>query len=92
MEDDGEIWPTVAKDIEDIEVPEWDLKPGEEARPSDLSSGCQRFHEVLATVAGEEITATVLEDGCSLSCGRAKVVRRRGGGDPLPEPRRLTAA
>lgn len=66
VEDDGEIWPTVAKDIEDIEVPEWDLKPGE---------------EVLATVAGEEICATVLEDGCSLSCGKAKVVRRVGGPD-----------
>ena len=32
VEDDDNIWPTDAKDVASIQVPEWDLQPGDEAR------------------------------------------------------------
>lgn len=32
VEDDESIWPTDAKDLTSIEVPEWDLQAGDEAQ------------------------------------------------------------
>lgn len=32
VEDDDNIWPTDAKDVASIQVPEWDLQPGDEAQ------------------------------------------------------------
>lgn len=34
VEDDGSIWPTDAKEMASIEVPDWDLQAGDEARNS----------------------------------------------------------
>eukprot|EP00913_Durusdinium_trenchii_P019012 g17868.t1 len=72
VEDDESIWPTDAKDLTSIEVPEWDLQAGD---------------EVLALVAGAEVPAVVQEDGCSLAVDgepvSAKAVRRKDGPDLL---------
>lgn len=73
VEDDDNIWPTDAKDVASIEVPEWDLKPGD---------------EVSALVAGKDVEAIVQEDGASLRTRdgeplRARRVARPGGGVDL---------
>ena len=36
VEDDESIWETDAKDVAGIQVPEWDLKPGDEAGKWDV--------------------------------------------------------
>ena len=72
VEDDGKIWRTDPDQMAKIEVPEWDLAPGE---------------KVLVRFSSGEAEAVVQEDGCSLEVdGRpiaAKAVFRKGGPDLL---------
>ena len=50
VEDDDNIWPTDAKDVASIEVPEWDLKPGDEARHGVSLIFWDSFHHPVIAV------------------------------------------
>ncbi|CAJ1383520.1 unnamed protein product [Effrenium voratum] len=77
VEDDGSIWPTEAEKVSDIQVPDWDLQPGEEDG-LEVVAKVQEDGASLADASGRVV--------------RAKALKRSGGvdllraleGSPLP--------
>lgn len=72
---DGDIWPTDAAEIAALNVPTWDLIPGEEVEISLASPDAQA--PWLPAVVGDD-GASMMQDGKRVS---ARGVRRPGGPD-----------